>query len=412
MSMNLHSQRIDLAKSIKDEYSTSIVKVMLYDPAFEKEFKLTKGKWIWSTGAGVMVHESGVVFTNRHNIDRAIKGYLIADVYYNETKTRTLPKQFLTYEKGMELDEKYKKVYYIGHPLIFIQVYTELGSSKVYIAEVVSYSETFDGGAILKIVKDVNGVPISEPNFKSVKIGNSNNVQVRDDIIIAGYKNPSQKHITASMKAAVSIGSADIMGMNYSYQKNFHYFTSPLKLNSAMNGGPVFDMKNNLIGISVVNPTSNKSYIAGVNTLDYLARVDDEISSKLTTKGLSSPKKIGNLSFDVGSKWEIPDKETFVGNKKLAENFKQVVGQLKSVDSGQPISNGIIGLFEYDASTKKMSPKALGRTDSTGAFKLKPAVPFKEYFLMVKADGFKPIRKKKAITLIEYELDIDLEKVE
>jgi len=409
---SLFSQRVDIAKQIKEEYSSTIVKVMQYDPVLEQEFKLAKGKGILSTSSGVMVHESGLIFTNRHAIEKAVKGYIIADVYYNESKTRTIPHKFLTYEKGMENDEKYKIVHYTGHPLVFIQIY---GDPTLYIAEVVSYSATFDGGAILKIVKDFNSKPIEKKDFLAAKIGNSNNIQTRDDIIIAGFSDPSQKHIGASLKAPLSIGSSEIGGMNYSYQKNFHYFINPIEINSTRSGGPVFDINNQVIGITVVNPTTKKTFLAGVNTLDYLARVDDDVSGKLITKGLTAPKRIGNLAFDLGTRWNIPDKEQFLGNRNLAENFKQVIVSLKSIDSGQPITDGsaLVGLFERDERTGRRGElKALGKVqDDSGLFKLKPAVPFKQYYIVVKANGYKPVQTKKAVTLVEYEFDLNLEKV-
>ena len=199
--------------------------------------------------------------------------------------------------------------------------------------------------------------------------------------------------------------------MNFSYQKNFHYFINPIELNLAKTGCPVFDINNKLIAITVVDPTTQKCYFAGVNTLDYLARVDDNVSSKLITKGLTSPKRIGNLAFDVGTKWEIPTKDKFLGNRTLAENFKQVIVSVKSVDSGQSVSTAQVGLFERDEKTGKMGLRAQAKIDEeSGLFKLKPAVPFKQYYLIVMAEGYKTLRTKKAVTLVEYEFDLNLEK--
>jgi len=404
------AQRVDITKVIKEEYSSSIVKILLYDSIVEQEFKLSVGQGIMSTSSGVIVDESGLIFTNRHAIEMAVKGYIIADMYYNESKTRIIPKKVLTYEKGMENDEKYKKVHYVGHPLICVQVY---GDKKIYIAEVVSYSSTFDGGAILKIVKDYEGNPVTKNDFVAAKIGNANNIQAKDDIIIAGFTDPTQKHMSASLKTSLSIQSSEITGMNFSYQKNFHYFTNPIELNKAKTGCPVFDINNKLIAITVINPTTKKCYFAGVNTLDFLARVDDAISSKLITKGLTSPKRVGNLAFDVGTKWDIPPKEKFLGNRTLAENFKQVVVSVKSIDSGQSVATAKVGLFERDEKTGKRGRlRAQAKIDDeSGLFKLKPAVPFKQYYLVVIADGYKTLQTKKAVTLVEYEFDLNLEKL-
>ncbi|MBC8111898.1 MAG: trypsin-like peptidase domain-containing protein, partial [Verrucomicrobia bacterium] len=222
---------------ISQNYYQGVVKILLYDPVLEQTFKLKAGEGYMGRGSGFIVTENGTIFTNRHVVEQCVYGYVYLD-YVSEGKT--YEKQPLTYKPGLENDPAVTNLHYAGYAIPIVQVYTGQGENdyKLYIAEVLTMSESFDG-AMIKIVSDIDGKPVKTP-FKPVPIGDAETAKQGQRLCVFGYPAQYDGEMNTALKDLTTMTIGYHSGWDYVFNKDYGFIKTDASINGGNSGGPAF----------------------------------------------------------------------------------------------------------------------------------------------------------------------------
>jgi serine protease Do len=296
------------AKFIGKNYSTGVVKIILYDDDLVTTFKLKDEEGELSRASGFIVTPGGIIFTNRHVIEWCVFGYMIADwVDDNGVKHDV---DVLTYSPGLENKQMIKKVYYVGHATPFIQVYRDVNDTKydIYAAEVLTLSESFDG-AMLRLVSDLNSKPINRA-FNPLPIGNSNLIAMGEDLIVLGY--PAEyveSDMSLDLRDSLTMSVGKHSGWDYVFDEDNGLIKTVASIHEGNSGGPVFGEENKVIGIATALGLQTQiGLVGGINSMYWVAEPEKAIFQELVKAGLTKPlKDIGKGKTVSGKPRPIPD---------------------------------------------------------------------------------------------------------
>jgi len=298
------------ATHIADTYSNSIVKILLFDSIAEKN---QPGSGYIGRGSGFLVTEDGLIFTNRHTVEYCAFGYM--DYIYNDPTTYEELRTISVYSQDRINDPATKKVIRTGHTAAIIQVYTGKGSDeyKLYYAKALAMDVGAFDGAVLKIVSDINKIPVSE-KFHPVPIGNSDSTKQGEDLCLYGFPAQFDAGFSLTLQDMSTLTFGKHSGFDFVFNKDYGYIKTDASINSGNSGGPVFNKENKVIGIATA--TGNKTnigLIGGINGMYNIVKSFPDLFSQLKQKGLSPPP----AKAETGSSIVTGSKRFVIGQKKL-----------------------------------------------------------------------------------------------
>lgn len=303
------AQSLD-ATRIAENYYNSIVKILLFDSIAEKK---QPNSGLIGRGSGFFVTEDGIIFTNRHVVEHCVYGYI--DYIYNDPTAYGEQRTLSVYsEETLNAPTTYK-VLRTGHTAPIIQVYSGKGEDdyKLYYAKVIAMDVGAFDGAILKIISDVNGNPVTE-KFHPVPIGNSDSTRQGEDLCIYGFPAQFDAGLQLTLKDMSTLTFGKHSGWDYVFNKDYGYIKADAAINSGNSGGPVFNTSNKVIGIATA--TSNKTNIGlvgGINGMYTIGRIDKDLLKKLSDAGLKPPPQ----KAETGSAVVTGAKRNIISQQKL-----------------------------------------------------------------------------------------------
>lgn len=303
------------SKMIASNYYKGVVKILLFDSLAEK--KTTGGGYI-GRGSGFFVSDDGVIFTNRHVVEYCVHGYIDYD--------NASGAQFDAYSLDIVNDPGTTKVYATGYTTPIVQVYWGKGESDytLYVAQVLTIGTGSFDGAMLKIVSDLNGKPVTQ-KFSTVPIGNSDMAQQGEDFCVYGYPAQYDGKMDVHLKDMSTLTFGKFSGLDYVFNKDYGYMKTDAQINGGNSGGPVFNETNKVIGIATaVGNKTGIGLVGGINGMYYVVAPKSTILTQLTVKGLTIPKNAGSISTITGEKKPImtPDQiNATKGNSNYNNNY-------------------------------------------------------------------------------------------
>ncbi len=278
-------------KLIASRYYKGVVKVVLFDEDLEKS---KKGKGYLSRGSGFIVTEDGYLFTNKHVVETSVKGFLDYDFYDNKIKKSNIA----VYSEDIANSKDLIKVYNAGYTIPVIQVFHGKGENdyNLYKAEVVSIGAGTYDGALLKIVSDMDGNPVTR-KFTTVPIGNSDNVEQGEQLCVYGYPAQFQGSADLMMKDLSTISVGIMSGNDYVFNSDYGYIKTDAEIHPGNSGGPVFNEENKVIGIATAKgKTTGIGLVGGINGMYYISAIDSKAHSELIANGLTLPKRSSSIN--------------------------------------------------------------------------------------------------------------------
>lgn len=287
-------------KLIASKYYEGVVKILVMDPELEK---LQPGKGYLGRGSGFIVTEDGYLFTNKHVVEMCVKGYMDYNYFDNKKEMNSVA----LYSEELLSNRALTKVNRTGHSIPVVQVYHGKGENDytLYIAEVVSIgSGTYDG-AMLKIVSDLEGKPISK-KFKTLPIGNSDNVAQGENLCVYGYPAQFMGSAGLMLKDLSTISLGIMSGYDYVFNADYGYLKTDAEIHPGNSGGPVFSEENKVIGIATAKGrTTGIGLVGGVNGMYYISAIDSKAHTELIENGLTLPKRSSSINSARGDKLPI-----------------------------------------------------------------------------------------------------------
>lgn len=298
------------AKSIAANYYKGIVKILLYDSTAAK---LGVHSGYVGRGSGFIVSEDGIVFTNRHVIDLCVNGYMDYDYTENGSSWRATA----AYSEDKINDGSVTNVRYTGYATPIVQVYHGKAENeyKLYVAKVLTVGVGSFDGAMLKIVSDINGSPVTA-KFSTLPIGNSDAAVQGEDLCVFGYPAQYDGGMDLMLKDMSTLTFGKLSGYDYVFNKDYGYIKTDASINSGNSGGPVFNESNKVIGIATATGgKTNIGLVGGINGMYYVVAPKSDILQKLTAKGLTLPKNAGSINTIMGDRREIQPAEALNKSK-------------------------------------------------------------------------------------------------
>lgn len=280
------TERMD-ATAIASNYYSGIVKILLFDSLAEKQ---NPGSGYLGRGSGFIATESGLIFTNKHVIDFCL-GY-IKYSYYNPSDKKIYD-AVDNNNSSFFSDPDYLVIKYERKATPIIQVYTgkNENSYNLYFAKIIAIDTANFDGAILKIVSDINGNPVTY-KFNPIPIGNSDSTKQGEDLCVYGFPAQYDANFDVMLKDQSTLTFGKHSGFDYYFNPQYGYIKTDASINSGNSGGPVFNSSNKVIGMATATgDKTNIGLIGGINAMYYLASVQPELLIELTQKGLTQPQR-------------------------------------------------------------------------------------------------------------------------
>lgn len=384
------------AKYIARNFWEGVVKILVYDPVVEEKFNLQKGDGYLTRGSGFIVSPEGIIFTNRHVIEWCVYGYMVAD--WEDEEGVLHHSDVLTYKPGLELKPEIKKVYFIGHAKPIIQVFTEeTGKNfELYAAEVVSLGEAFDG-AMLKIVSQRDGKPVKRL-FKALPIGNSDKVELGEDLVILGYPSQYEKSdFSLDLRDTLTMTYGKHSGWDYVFDDIYGFIKTNASVHEGNSGGPVFGDAETVIGIATaMGLRTHIGLVEGINGMYYLVEPYKHILGELATRGLTSPSHELRYAAVSGKPRVLPDLSNLkkiddpIPFASLNHHSVALKGIVIGTDTKKTVPDVKIEVWSLDKQNKKIALVSTAKTNAEGKFVLSQSIPLKrKYSLVFKANGYK-----------------------
>lgn len=276
------------ATFIGKNYYNSIVKILLIDSMAEKQ---KPGSGYLGRGSGFLVTEDGVIFTNRHVIELCIG--IMRYSYYNKDD-KTIYNTTSQYDASALSNQSVMSIHYvIGGAVPIVQVYNSKNGDDytLYYAKIIATDTSNFDGAILKIVSDIDGNPVSK-KFHPLPIGNSDSTNQGEDLCIYGFPAQFDAGFELMLKDQSTLTFGKHSGFDYVFNPYYGYIKTDASINSGNSGGPVFNSTNKVIGIATAASTkTNIGLVGGINAMYDLASLQPELLKQLSVKGLAKPSK-------------------------------------------------------------------------------------------------------------------------
>ncbi|MBI3501089.1 MAG: trypsin-like peptidase domain-containing protein [Bacteroidetes bacterium] len=298
------------ATYIADKYFNGIVKILLFDSLAEK--KQPNSGYI-GRGSGFVVTDDGLIFTNRHVVEYCVYGYM--DYLYIDPATYEEIHSVSIYSEDKINEPTTKKVYRTGYTTPIVQIYFGKGEDdyKLYYAKVIAMDVGSFDGAILKIISELNGNPVTE-KFHPIPIGNSDSTKQGEDLCIYGFPAQFDAGFNLMLKDMSTLTFGKHSGFDFVFNKEYGYIKTDASINSGNSGGPVFNRFNKVIGIATA--TGNKTnigLIGGINGMHAIAKSDETLLRALEKAGLNS----ASAKAEVGSAIITGAQRPLIAQKKM-----------------------------------------------------------------------------------------------
>lgn len=300
------------AKYLAANYYKGIVKILLYDSTAAKNG--VHSGYV-GRGSGFIVTDDGIIFTNRHVVELCVNGYL--DYDYSDAANNSSWRTTSAYSEEKIKDASITNVRYTGYATPIIQVYYGKGESeyKLYVAKVLTVGVGSFDGAMLKIISDINGKPITT-KFFTLPIGNSDAAVQGEDLCVYGYPAQYDGDFNLMLKDMSTLTFGKLSGYDYVFNKDYGYIKTDASINSGNSGGPVFNESNKVIGIATATGSKTSiGLIGGINGMYYVVAPKKETLQHLTAKGLTIPQNAGSINTVLGERKEILPAETLNKDK-------------------------------------------------------------------------------------------------
>ncbi|MBI3501090.1 MAG: trypsin-like peptidase domain-containing protein [Bacteroidetes bacterium] len=316
------------AKFIAANYYKGIVKILLYDSAAAKQ---DPSRGYVGRGSGFVVTDDGIVFTNRHVVELCVNGYM--DYDYNDAATNSSWRTTAAYSEEKIKDASITKIHYTGYATPIVQVYFGKGEHdyKLYAAKVLTIGIGSFDGAMLKIISDLNGNPVST-KFFTLPVGNSDNAVQGEDLCVFGFPAQYDGGFDLMLNDMSTLTFGKLSGYDYVFNKDYGYIKTDASINSGNSGGPVFDESNRVVGIATATSAkTNIGLVGGINGMYYVVAPKSEVLQHLTAKGLTIPKNAGSINTILGERKDILPAEEL--NKTKSSSGKISDGSSSNVVS-------------------------------------------------------------------------------
>jgi serine protease Do len=400
---------------IAENYNEAVVKILMYDPVLAQ---ISDHAGVLSRGSGFIVTNDGLVFTNKHVISEAIYGYLIADCSDNTGKTYDA--QFIglqDIEKLSEAEVTFSKFYHVGYCIPLVQQFYGDGPDdyKLYQAEVLTYSDAFDG-AMVHIIADLDGNKTSGVSFASTQLGDSDKAAQGDRICILGFPAQYSGGVKEILLDRSTLTTGYHSGLDYVFDKDYGMIKTDANVNSGNSGGPAFGEDNTVIGIaSAVGVQTKIGLLSGINGMYYVAAPYNNHFRKLMEKGLTTPARANVISTKKYQTPDLPSAEALnllieEIDKQTAEPVKVTVTiTVKSADTGRPLSgaNGVIMIENEKTGNFEAVSKATSQKDGTLNF-FPEVEAGKQYKVVVTVNKYRDFSGTVEITETKYKFNISM----
>jgi len=324
-SCTKHERKLD-TKLIASKYSNGVVKILLFDKNLEKE---KPGYGYLGRGSGFFVTDDGYIFTNRHVVEKCVKGYLYYDHYDKTNKKLT---KFSTFSNKLIEDKNFIKAHNIGYSTPIIQVYNGNNENdyKLYTAKVVSIGVGAFDGALLKIIGDEKGNPIRE-KFTALPIGNSDDVKQGEQLCVFGYPKQIEGKADVMLRDMNTLSLGIMSGNDFVFNSDYGYMKTDAEIHPGNSAGPVFNEDNKVIGIATAKGIATGiGLVGGINGMYYISAIDNYAHQKLMANGLQLPKRSFSINTITGAKQPIKTLEEI--NPKKITNINNQFTNNSSID--------------------------------------------------------------------------------
>ena len=191
---------------------------------------------------------------------------------------------------------------------------------KLYVAKVLTIGVGSFDGAMLKIISDINGKPVTT-KFSPLPIGNSDNAMQGEDLCVFGYPAQYDGGFDLMLKDMSTLTFGKLSGYDYVFNKDYGYIKTDASINSGNSGGPVFDETNKVIGIATATSSkTNIGLVGGINGMYYVAAPKSSVLQQLSAKGLVMPKNAGSINTILGEKKDIKPAEELNQSRTTANS--------------------------------------------------------------------------------------------
>jgi len=293
------------AVTISQNYGNSIVKILIYDSVMAKT---NPDLAYMGRGSGFFVTEDGYIFTNRHVIDLATRGYYKYTVHNNETKKDEDLKDL--YSPSVLTDPNIKRINYVGRGSAIVQVYTDKdGNYKLYYGKVVAMDTGNFDGAIVKIVSDLQGNPVTD-KFHPIPLGNSDSAVQGEDLCIYGFPAQYNGDMSYMLKDMSTLVFGKHSGSDYAINTEYGFIKTDASINSGNSGGPVFGNGNVVIGIATAAfEKTNIGLVGGINGMYNLVALIPDLQKQLAGKIMPADHKPAHLTTKLYVPYPLPTKK-------------------------------------------------------------------------------------------------------
>jgi hypothetical protein len=272
-------------KAIENTCRESIVKVYLIDKDRAKEPDLDLEQDGLVVGSGVIVSCEGHIFTSKLLIEKAVNGYLIADLVDDDKVLKTL--DILTYVEGIEEDSHILKVYAKSIACIKVGVFDcQAKDLKFLDAKVVALGRDSDA-AILKIID-----PRETYCFKPMMIGDSNRLFWGKRCVITGFSMPEEiQYCRLTQCDTITSYFGMCKETNYYCDTKNAMITIDCILPLGLVGSPVIGEDGRVAAIvSHLGFNTSTTMAVPINAFCELVDKDKEMACKLKKNGLKEAK--------------------------------------------------------------------------------------------------------------------------
>lgn len=292
-------------KLIASKYKRGIVKIILLDPELEKS---KPGSGYLGRGSGFFVTSDGYIFTNRHVVEKCVKGYV--DYDYRDSNGQAKP-ALETYSEELIFrlisDKNFVKAYNTGYTVPVVQVFhgnTEQ-DYRLYTAEVVSIGMGAYDGALLKIVSDEKG-NTGRFNFTPLPIGDSDKVQQGEQLCVFGYPEQVRGSADVMLRDLSTLSTGIMSGFEMVINTDYGFIKTDAEIHPGNSGGPVFNEENKVIGIATAKGVATGiGLVGGINGMFYIAASDANVHQRLTSLGLTIPRRSFSINTVTGKRQVI-----------------------------------------------------------------------------------------------------------
>lgn len=210
----------------------------------------------YTTGSGAIISSDGYIVTNAHVVDvtqmedAKLIDQALAPLVNDLTPMFDTDKDTMyTYLKGTLLTEDFSKVLKVILP-----------SGEILDGEVKSYGAPVGEG------EDVAVVKINKKNLPSMRLGDSNKLNLQDNITIFGYPGAADSSLfTDESSLVVTITNGKVSALD----KKSTAGTPVLQVDAAAthgnSGGPIADDKGTLVGLLTFRSENNPQEVQGFN---------------------------------------------------------------------------------------------------------------------------------------------------